>query len=308
MSGSSAYVPQESGVALVRKPAADHGAGALVLHRLPEPAQPELLLDVRRHSGLHAGGPDHHRRGAGHALHTGSHDGVPIRRAHHARRELRLDAPLPPRQRRLDVLRGGVYPHRPRHVLRVLQGPARNPVDPRRHHLPADDGHRLHGLRPALGTDELLGREGHHQPVFRHSGGGRRHHDLAVGRLFGGQRHAQPLLLAALPVALHDPGCGGAAHLGPAHPGVQQPGRGGGQEPQGHPAVPSVFHGQGRVRAGLLPAVLFVFRILRPELPRPRRQLHPGKPAADARRTSFPNGTSCRSTRCSAPFPPSSVA
>ena len=33
-------------------------------------------------------------------------------------------------------------------------------------HLPADDGDRLHGLRAALGPDELLGRDGHHQPVL----------------------------------------------------------------------------------------------------------------------------------------------
>ena len=37
------------------------------------------------------------------------------------------------------------------------------------HHLPADDGDRLHGLRAALGPDELLGRHRHHQPVPRHS-------------------------------------------------------------------------------------------------------------------------------------------
>ena len=28
---------------------------------------------------------------------------------------------------------------------------------------------RLHGLRAAVGADELLGRDRHHQPVFRHS-------------------------------------------------------------------------------------------------------------------------------------------
>ena len=39
-----------------------------------------------------------------------------------------------------------------------------------RDHLPADDGHRLHGLRAALGPDELLGRDGDHQPVRRHPG------------------------------------------------------------------------------------------------------------------------------------------
>ena len=51
-------------------------------------------------------------------------------------------------------------------LLRLLQGAARDPLDPRRHHLPPDDGDRLHGLRAALGPDELLGRHRHHQPVL----------------------------------------------------------------------------------------------------------------------------------------------
>ena len=32
--------------------------------------------------------------------------------------------------------------------------------------LPGDDGHRLPGLLAALGADELLGRDGDHQPVL----------------------------------------------------------------------------------------------------------------------------------------------
>ena len=32
-----------------------------------------------------------------------------------------------------------------------------------------DDGHGLHGLRAAVGPDELLGRHRHHQPVLGHS-------------------------------------------------------------------------------------------------------------------------------------------
>ena len=39
-------------------------------------------------------------------------------------------------------------------------------MDSRRDHLPADDGDRLHGLRAALGPDELLGRDRHHQSVL----------------------------------------------------------------------------------------------------------------------------------------------
>ena len=85
--------------------------------------------------------------------------------------------------RRLDVLLRGLHPHVPRPVLRVIQGAARNPLDPRRHHLPPDDGDRLHGLRAAVGPDELLGRHRHHQFVLRHSLFRREHRDPAVGRL-----------------------------------------------------------------------------------------------------------------------------
>ncbi len=42
----------------------------------------------------------------------------------------------------------------------------RGSVDPRRDHLPSDDGDRLHGLRAALGSDVVLGRHGHHQPLL----------------------------------------------------------------------------------------------------------------------------------------------
>ena len=39
-------------------------------------------------------------------------------------------------------------------------------VDARRGDPAADDGHRVHGLRPALGPDELLGGDRDHQPVL----------------------------------------------------------------------------------------------------------------------------------------------
>ena len=54
-----------------------------------------------------------------------------------------------------------------------LQGAARAVVDPRRDHLPADDGHRLHGLRAAMGPDELLGCDRHHRLLYGHSAGRR---------------------------------------------------------------------------------------------------------------------------------------
>ena len=95
--------------------------------------------------------------------------GLQFGRSDHARRELRLAAALSARQRRLDVLPRRLHPHVPRHVLRLLQGAARGAVDSRRHHLSADDGDRLHGLRAGLGPDELLGGDRHHQSVLRHS-------------------------------------------------------------------------------------------------------------------------------------------
>ena len=79
----------------------------------------------------------------------------------------------------VDVLPRRLHPHVPRPLLRLLQGAARGAVDPRRHHLSADDGDRLHGLRAALGPDELLGGDRHHQPVLRHPG--RRRHRSSPG-------------------------------------------------------------------------------------------------------------------------------
>ena len=151
--------------------------------RLSDAAQPQLLVDLRRHSQLHARRADPHRHRAGDALHAACRHGVQFGRAHHARRQLRLAAALRARQRRVDVLPRRLYPYVPRHVLRLLQGAARGAVDPRRHHLSADDGDRLHGLRAAVGPDELLGRDRHHQPVLGHPGGRRSDRDLAVGRL-----------------------------------------------------------------------------------------------------------------------------
>ena len=50
-------------------------------------------------------------------------------------------------------------------------------------HPGSHDGDRLHGLRPALGPDELLGGDGDHQPVLRLPDHRRSYRDVAVGRL-----------------------------------------------------------------------------------------------------------------------------
>ena len=93
--------------------------------------------------------------------------GIRQRAAHHARRELRLADPLCASERRVDVLHRHLYPYFPRPVLRILQGAARIAVDAGRDHPAADDGHRVHGLRVAVGPDVVLGRHRHHQPVLR---------------------------------------------------------------------------------------------------------------------------------------------
>ena len=71
-----------------------------------------------------------------------------------------------------------------------------------------------------------------------HPGRRRADRDLAVGRLLGRQPDAEPLLLAALPAAVHDRRRGRPAHLGAARAGQQQPDRHRDQVEQGHGAVP----------------------------------------------------------------------
>ena len=166
----------------------------------------------------------------------------------------------------VDVLPRRLHPHVPRHLLRVLQGAARSAVDPRRHHLPADDGDRLHGLRAGLGPDELLGGDRDHQPVLRHSRGRRYDRHLAVGRLCGRQSDAQPLLLAALPVAVRDRRRGGAAHLGAACRRPEQSDRHRTEVRQGHGAVHALCDGQGRLLHGRVLHPLRLVRVLHPEL------------------------------------------
>jgi hypothetical protein len=96
--------------------------------------------------------------------------GLRIRRVHHAGRALGLAHALPALHRRLDVLRGGVPAHVPRPALRLIPGAARTGLADRHDHLRGADGRSLHGLPAALGQHVLLGRPGHHFPVWRNSG------------------------------------------------------------------------------------------------------------------------------------------
>ena len=124
-------------------------------------------------------------------------------RAHHARRELRLACIRYMHANGASMFFLAVYIHMfrglyygsykaPREVLWIIGVLI----------YPADDGHGLHRLCAALGPDELLGRQGDHQPVLGHSVRRRRDRDLAVGRLFGRRSDPEPLLLAALPAAI----------------------------------------------------------------------------------------------------------
>ena len=222
MSGHPTYQPQSAFMQWMerRLPIAGLVYSSFIVY--PVAAQPELLVDLRRHPRLHARRADRHRHRAGHALHAACRLRLQFRRADHARRELRLAAALPARQRRIDVLPRRLHPHVPRHVLRLLQGAARGAVDPRRDPAAAHDHDRLHGLRAAVGPDELLGGDRHHQPVLGDPAGRRIDRHLAVGRLRGRQSDAQSFLLAALPAAVRHRRRGGAAHLGAAHGRAEQ--------------------------------------------------------------------------------------
>ena len=83
----------------------------------------------------------------------------------------------------------------------------------------------FHGLRAALGPDELLGCHRHHQPVQRHTGGGQLDRHAPVGRVLGVQPDAEPLLQPALPAAVRDHRRGVPARGRPAHHRLEQPAR-----------------------------------------------------------------------------------
>ncbi len=141
------------------------------------------------------------------------------------------------------------------------------------------------GYVAAVGSDELLGRHRHHQPVLRHSAGRRNRRHLAVGRLFGRQPDAQPLLLAALPAAVRDRRRRRAACLGAAR----------GRAEQSRPAssrrsdkdtraVHALCDHQGQLRAWWCSSCCSARGScsIMPELSRPCRQLHSGQSGGDA--------------------------
>jgi ubiquinol-cytochrome c reductase cytochrome b/c1 subunit len=107
---------------------------------------------------------------------------------------------------------------------------------------------------------------------------------LAVGRLFGRQPDAQPLLLAALPAAVHDRRRRRAARLGAARHRPEQPDRRRGEEHPKKDTVPFTPYATAKDAFGLILFLhlLRLVRLLHAELSRPSGQLHPGQPAGDA--------------------------
>ena len=101
----------------------------------------------------------------------------------------------------------------------------------------------------------------------------------ALGRVFRRQPDREPVLLAALPAAVDDRRRRGAARLGAPHHRAEQPGRHPDQVGQGFGAVHALRDDQGRVRDRRVHDPVRVVPVLPAELPRSRRQLHPGNPA-----------------------------
>ena len=70
MSGHSTYQPQNAFMKWMERRLPIARAGLFLLRRLPDAAQSQLLVDLRRHPHLHAGDADRHRHRARDALHA----------------------------------------------------------------------------------------------------------------------------------------------------------------------------------------------------------------------------------------------
>ena len=132
----------------------------------PDPEEPELLVDLRRHPDHDAGGADHHRHHL--VMHYTPHADMAFDSVEHIMRDVNYGWLLRYIHSNgasmffiavyIHIFRGMYYGSykAPREVLwmigvliyLVMMATA------------------LHGLCPALGADELLGSKGHHQPVL----------------------------------------------------------------------------------------------------------------------------------------------
>jgi quinol-cytochrome oxidoreductase complex cytochrome b subunit len=216
----------------------------------PVPAQPELCLDLRRHPVGDAG-----RRRSSPAscwrctTRPNATHGLQFRREDHARREfgwlLRYlhsnGASMFFIAVYIHIFRGLYYGSykAPRELLWILGV----------HHLPADDGDRLHGLRAALGPDVLLGRHRHHRllrrlPAGRRTGsssfllGGFAVDNPTLNRFFS-LHYLLPFMIAGV-VVLHV----WALHVTSA----RQPDRHRGQDQEGHRCLHALCDDEGCVR------------------------------------------------------------
>ena len=136
----------------------------------PHAQEPELDVDLGNRSDLLSRPPDRHRHRPGHALHATRGHGVRFSRAHHAERQFRMGIPVYPRQWSLAFLYRRLRPHLSGSLLRFLQGSAGDNLDYRHADLSRDDGDGVHGIRAAMGTDVVLGRDRDHGTLWRHSG------------------------------------------------------------------------------------------------------------------------------------------
>ncbi|MCL4137915.1 UNVERIFIED_CONTAM: hypothetical protein GTU68_016306, partial [Idotea baltica] len=96
------------------------------------------------------------------------------------------------------------------------------------------------------------------------------------------RQSVEPVLLAALPAAVHDLRRGDPARLGLPHDGQQQPDGRSAEDQTGYGAVPSVLYDQGPVRDRDVHDPVRLVRLLRSQLHGASGQLHRGEPAGDA--------------------------
>ena len=279
MSGPSSFQPQNSVLKWIERRLPIFGLVHSSFVAYPTPRNLNYWWTFGGILSFMLGGADHHRRHPGDALHAARRPRFQLGRSTSCAtsnygwllRYLHSNG--------ASMFFIAVYIHMlPRPVLRLLQGAARDPLDPRRHHLPPDDGDRLHGLRAAVGSDELLGRDRHHQPVLRHSRFRRKHRDLLWGgysvgnptlNRFFSLHYLLPFMIAGV-VVLHV----WALHVA----GQNNPT---GVEPKtAKDTVPFTPYATIKDAFGLSCFILFylLVRLLHPELSRRSRQLHPGQP------------------------------
>ena len=121
-----------------------------------------------------------------HALHSPRRFGFLECRAHHAGREQRLAGSLLARERCELVFPGCLRSRWQRHLLWFVPKTSRIRLDGGCRGFNFDDGYCFHGVRSALGSDEFLGSDCHHESFFGVSSCWRTDRRLVVGWFFCG--------------------------------------------------------------------------------------------------------------------------